>query len=536
MALPRFPTILWLCTLAVGLSRPASAITLEVHNPKGGVHIKVDPSPRLRVEGLGANRPAGRDDIKTTRMDERIVVRCEPADGEPIDLDVQVPLGFYLEVTTHSGEIWVEGMVRRAYLETETGAVRLTLPWRATRLRLDSDAKPGQVSTPRGLKFSSGMVELDANRKVWRLRDNLDERSLVYGDMRIRAREAAKVTLEDFAIPDDWPLKMPWQAPDVLEDILRGVPPQPRPQATEPSAPPPAPADDPLPVSVDEGTPLFRSDVRMVNLTVTVTDLAGRPVTGLRPEDFRVVEDNVEQRVTFAGSDDVPFNLGILLDLSGSTRPDREAMRAVAERFVSLLGPRDKVAIYALAGGMFHVVTALTADHQTLIETIQRLPAVSGASPLYDTMVLAYAEELRRRAGERNGLIVISDGIDNQLSRQEMPSKVNFRKLVKAAGEIDALIYPIFLRSGERFGRGWSAKARQRMEQLADASGGRLFPAASISDLEPVLPELAQELRSVYSVAYYPENQDFDGAWRKVAVEVGRSGVVIRARPGYFAR
>lgn len=529
------PTLFRLWIVAAGLGLPVSAMTLEVHNPQGSVHVKVDPSPRLRVEGLGANRSAGRDDIKTTRMDERIVVRCEPLDGERIDLDVQVPLGFYLEVSTQGGEIWVEGMVRRAYLETGTGAVRLKLPWRATRLRLDSDEKPEEVTTPRGLKFSSGMVELDAKRKVWRLRDDLDEHNPVYGDLRIRAQAAGKVTLEDFAIPDEWPLKMPWQAPAVLEDILRGGASATRSQVAEP---PPAPAEpaEPEPLPVEEGTPLFRSDVRMVNLTVTVTDQSGRPVTGLRPEDFRVVEDDVEQKVTFAGSDDIPFNLGILLDLSGSTRPDRDAMRAVAERFVSLLGPLDKVAIYALAGGMFHVVTELTADRERLIETIQRLPAVSGASPLYDAMVLAYAEELRRRPGERNALIVISDGIDNQLSRQEMPSKVNFKRLVKAAGEIDALIYPIFLRSGERFGRGWSEKGRQRMEQLADVSGGRLFPAASIRDLEPVLPELAQELRSVYSVAYYPENQEFDGSWRKVSVEVGRSGVVIRARPGYFAR
>ena len=534
MRLSRLSTLLWLWIVAAGLGLPVSAMTLEVHNPHGSVHVRVDPSPRLRVEGLGANRSAGRDDIKTTRLDERIVVRCEPVDGEPIDLDVQMPLGFNLEVTTQGGEIWVEGMVRRAYLETATGAVRLNLPWRATRLRLDSDAKPRELTTPRGLNFSSGMVELDAKRKVWRLRDELDGRSPVYGDLRIRAQAAAKVILEEFAIPDEWPLKMPWQAPALLEDILRGGPVAGRSPAVEaPPQPNPA-ADEPLPV--EAGTPLFRSDVRMVNLTVTVTDLSGRPVTGLRPEDFRVVEDGAEQKVTFAGSDDVPFNLGILLDLSGSTRPDREAMRAVAERFVSLLGPRDTVAIYALAGGMFHVVTELTADRERLVEMIQRLPAVSGASPLYDALVLAYGEELRKRSGERNGLIVISDGIDNQLSRQETPSKVNFRKLVKAAGEIDALIYPIFLRSGERFGRGWSQKARQRMEQLADASGGRLFPAASLGDLEPVLPELAQELRSVYSVAYYPQNQDFDGGWRKVTVEVGRSGVVIRARPGYFAR
>ncbi len=530
-----FLILLRLSMVAAGLSLPVSAMTLEVHNPQGSVHVKVDPSPRLRVEGLGAHRPAGPGDIKTTRLQDRIVVSCEPTDGEPIDLDVQVPLGFYLEVSTKAGEIWVEGMVRRGYLETDTGAVRLNLPWRATRLRLDSDEKPDKVTTPRGVKFSSGKVELDASRKIWRLRDNLDDRSLVYGDLRIRARDVGNVTLEDFEIPDEWPLKMPWQAPAVLDDILSGHRAERRSQTAESAAPPPK-QDAPEPLSLDAGTPLFRSDVRMVNMTVTVTDLAGRPVTGLQPEDFRVVEDNAEQKVTFAGSDDVPFNLGILLDLSGSTRPDREAMRAVAQSFVSLLGPRDKLAIYALAGGMFHVVTDLTADRDKLVETIQRLPAVAGASPLYDAMVLAYDEELRDRAGERNALIVISDGIDNQLSHQEMPSTVSFHKLVKAAGEINALIYPIFLRSGERFGRGWSAKARQRMEQLADASGGRLFPAASIHDLEPVLPELAKELRSVYSVAYYPQNQEFDGSWRKVAVEVNRSGVVIRARPGYFAR
>jgi VWFA-related protein len=522
--------------LLCSLGSPAQAITLEVHNPHGGIHIKVDPSPRLRVEGLGANRSAGRDDIKTTRLGDRIIVRCDPPDGEPIDLDVQVPLGFLLELTTGNGQIWIEGMVRRANIETDTGSLRINVPWRSTRVRLDSSKKPDDVSTPRGLKFSTGMVNFDANRKVWRLRDDLKERSPVYGELRIRAQAAGKVVLEDFAIPEDWPLKMPWQAPEVLEDILlgRAAGSPPHLAVSEPPAAPEPVADLELP-PVEEGA-LFRSDVRMVSMTVTATDKSGRPVTGLQPEDFHVVEDGAEQKVTFAGSDDVPFNLAILLDLSGSTRPDREAMRAVAERFVKMLGPRDKLAIYALAGGMFHVVSRLTDDGEKLIETIQRLPEVSGASPLYDAMVLSYAEELRHRQGERNALIVISDGIDNQLSRQEAPSTVNFKRFVKAAGETDVLIYPIFLLSGERFGRGWSSRARDRMEQLAEASGGKLFPAASIRDLEPVFPDLTQELRSVYSVAYYPENQQFDGNWRKVAVEVNRQGVVIRARLGYFAR
>jgi VWFA-related protein len=436
-------------------------------------------------------------------------------------------LGFLLEITTGEGDIQINGMVGRASLETETGSLHLTLPWRTTRLRLDSEVKPADVSTPSGFRFSQGQVEIKPSHKVWRMRDRLGEHEPVYGELRVRGRAPESLTLENFSIPPDWPVKMPWQAPPLLDEILSRGP-----------AIPPPPAEQAAPGDIvpEADSLVFRSDVRMVNLALTVTDHFGQPVSGLTTDDFRVTENGVSQKVSFAGSDSIPFNLAILLDLSGSTRPDRKAMLGVAERFVSLIGAHDRVALYALAGGMFHVLTSLTSDRDRLLATIRNLPPVSGASPLYDTIVLAYGEELRSRPGQRNALIVISDGIDNQVSHQENPSKVNFNKLVKASAEMDALIYPVFLLSGERFGRNWSRRARRRMEELASASGGRLFPAVSIQDLQPVLPALAEELRSVYSVAYYPENQNFDGAWRRVKVEVTRPGVVVRARPGYYAR
>jgi Ca-activated chloride channel family protein len=74
------------------------------------------------------------------------------------------------------------------------------------------------------------------------------------------------------------------------------------------------------------------------------------------------------------------------------------------------------------------------------------------------------------------------------------------------------------------------------MQQLADASNGRLFPAISIQDLDPIFPLIEAELRGVYSVAYYPSNQIFDGGWRNVKVQVNRPGITIQARPGYYAR
>jgi len=79
-------------------------------------------------------------------------------------------------------------------------------------------------------------------------------------------------------------------------------------------------------------------------------------------------------------------------------------------------------------------------------------------------------------------------------------------------------------------------EARRRMQQLADTSGGRLFTAGPTFSMEPVYPLVAEELRHVYTVAYYPRNQDFDGRWRRVLVRVKRPGVTFRTREGYYAR
>ena len=515
--------------LGLAVSAASPAITLEINNPVGAIRVEVVDNPRLHVQGAGKNRKATEADTEIIRSPDRITVNCKPADGEPIDLNVQLPLGFFLEATTKDGAILLHGMMRNTNLETETGPISITAPLEATRLQIDSDSEPATVNLPPDIKFSQRKINATSQRTIWRLRDRLDNSHVTYGAVRVNAVNPASVTIANLEIPDDSPVKMPWQAPEVLDAILRG---ESRDKASRPPKPPPAPE-----TRDDTGTTAdFSLDVRMVNLILTAHDAQGHPVTDLTHDDFEVVENGMPQRVNHAGSDDVPFNLAILLDLSGSTKPDRVAMMAAAQRFIGIAGDHDRVALYALAENFFHVIAPLTNDRKALMEATRSLPTVSGASPIYDMIALAYAEELHGRPGERNGLIVISDGIDNQISEQELPSSIRYKSLLKATGEMHALIYPVFLRSGERFGRNWSKKSRERMQDLADASGGRLFPAESISDLDPVYPQVAQELRSVYTVAYYPENQNFDGAWRSVQVKVKRPGVQVRARPGYYAR
>lgn len=277
--------------------------------------------------------------------------------------------------------------------------------------------------------------------------------------------------------------------------------------------------------------PTFVSDVRLVNLAVTVTGAQGAPVPGLGPDQFQIREDGVLQAVRFAGAEEVPFNLALLLDLSGSTIRKREAMRVAARRFIGVARPQDRVALYAIAGGKFHVLSTLTTDHPRLLALAGEIPDLAGETPLYASVALAWSEELASRPAERNALISISDGIDDSLEGK--PSPVSFSRLRRAARAMPALLYPVHLESRNVH---YGGRALRQMRDLASATGGRVFIADSLRDLEPVYAQLASELRSVYSLAYYPKNQNFNGKWRRIEVRVRQPGARLRTRAGYYAR
>ncbi len=280
-----------------------------------------------------------------------------------------------------------------------------------------------------------------------------------------------------------------------------------------------------------DATPRFVSDVRLVNLSVSVTDRQGHPVPGLKPDSFAVLEDGVPQKVSVAGAEEVPFNLVLLLDLSGSTIRDRTAMKAAARRFIGVARGQDRIAVYALSGDQFQAICPLTGDHVKVLELVEGIPELTGSTPLYAAISRAWEEELAGRPQERNAILVLSDGIDDSIEKGE--SSASFDRLRSSAGRMSALLYPIYLDSRNIF---YGERARRQMQQLADATGGRLFSARSLEDLEPVYAEVAEELRSVYTLAYYPTNQNFDGRWRRVQVRAARPGVKVRTRPGYDAR
>ncbi len=530
-------------TALVLLAGIAPAATVRIHNDYGSVTVRaVMGAEKTTVEATTPSRPGRPDDIRYSLERGVYAVECQPADKAPVDLVVTVPHTVYLEVTTKAGGISLTGLIRDADLVTGTGALRLTVPWRLANLRVLSLARPREILLP---KVDYAEFPYGVSEGYWNFIDappgfgpwvanprgplrGLPLRGLLYSSIRARGNTPERLVVRDLPVePTSW-VKLPGWAQDVLD--------------ANPAAGS-QPAAGSLPVAAaapeQEQLPVFVADVRMVNLTGPVYDSEGHPVRGLKPEEFEVLEEGVPQNPTFAGSEELPFNLFLLLDLSTTTLGNRYPMVEAARQFGEIARPGDKTAVYALAENFFQVISPLTTDSKRLVELIEGMPPLGGLSPLYDSIVLACTQEAQARPMERNVLVIITDAIDNSLHTHAAGSRVPFDRLLRFAGGLPLLVYPILLPPSSRASATVLAtlpEARRRMQQLADATGGRLFAASSTFSMEPVYPLVAEELRHVYAVAYYPRNQNFDGRWRHVVVRIKRPGVTFRTREGYYAR
>ena len=153
-------------------------------------------------------------------------------------------------------------------------------------------------------------------------------------------------------------------------------------------------------------------------------------------------------------------------------------------------------------------------------------------------------DTLRNTKGQRNAIVVMTDGVDSSLDRYNpMQSRVSYNQLARRLEESDVLVFPVYLDTEyeEVFERGNSsseayAVSRTQLEKLADISGGQMFKAEKVNDLSGVYKQVAAAIRTVYSVGYYPTNVERDGTFRKVRVTVDRNDAAVRTRRGYYAK
>jgi VWFA-related protein len=281
----------------------------------------------------------------------------------------------------------------------------------------------------------------------------------------------------------------------------------------------------------------------LVNLNVSVTNRSGLALANLKKEDFEIAENGQQQKVEFFQTATAPFNLVLVLDLSGSIKDKLDIVKSAALRFLDVIGPQDKVAVVAFTHEV-RVVSQLTSDRNELRKRIKGIERPEGGTAFYEAMWFTLADTLRDTRGQRNAIVVMTDGVDSSLDRYNpAPTRVSFNQLAHRLEESDTLIFPVYLDTEyeEVFERSNStseayAIARDQLDRIAELTGGQKFRAEKFSDLSGVYKQVAAAIRTVYSVGYYPTNAERDGTYRRVRVNVNRPEAAVRTRKGYYAK
>ena len=270
----------------------------------------------------------------------------------------------------------------------------------------------------------------------------------------------------------------------------------------------------------------FRVGTDLVQLNVSVFDAGWKVIRGLPQSAFTVSEDGVKQEIAVFRQEDVPVSMGLIIDNSASMRDKRERVATAALAMVKASNPNDEVFLVNFSGEP-EVTQGFTSKLDLLEKGLRAIQPPRGETAMRDAVLLGI-QHLRSRAKlDKRVLVAITDGDDNA-------SVASQQRLIEFAHQNNAIVYGIGILGGEPPAS--AARARQRLEELAAATGGRAWFPPDVSTIAAITPEIAHEIRNQYVVGYTPSNSAKDGNFRKVTVEVNVPGAQVRTRSGYFAR
>jgi VWFA-related protein len=291
-----------------------------------------------------------------------------------------------------------------------------------------------------------------------------------------------------------------------------------------------------------EENEVLRVDANLVSVNVSVYSKKLRShVSTLVQKDFTISEDNHDEAITFFAATDVPFDLVLLIDLSGSTVDKRKLILKSTQRFIHAARPSDRLAIVTFSDTA-KVASPLTGDRTKLLESLSGIEAGKGASHVWDALKFSLDQVVGRKTFDRRRAVVfMTDGVDNALAGPSGGSTISFADLLEAVRHNDALIIPIYLDTEIVYGGGEIGRiyenARKTLMLLAEESGGLYYKARKIEDLDGVYTQVLEDLGKVYSLGYRPTNDKRDGTWRAVKIQLpGQPNLTPRARPGYYAK
>jgi VWFA-related protein len=289
----------------------------------------------------------------------------------------------------------------------------------------------------------------------------------------------------------------------------------------------------------------IRVESDLVDLKVNVVSLNPQgPSPELQQKDFRVLEDGQPQDIAFFAAADAPFDLVLLLDLSGSSKDKLKLIRKSARRFIEATRPADRVSIVAFTD-VAMILCPLTQDRRQLAQSLDLIKDPVGGTRFWDALryVLAILNA-SRNVQRRSAVVVLTDGVDNALPDINGPgSQTSFPELLSIVRASESMVFPIYLDTEhEQLKHGAAtqtayALAREQLALIAEAGGSTIYRAEKLKDLDEVYRQVIADLARIYSIGYRPSNALKDGKWRSVSIQIqDRQDVVARTRQGYFSK
>jgi Ca-activated chloride channel homolog len=284
-------------------------------------------------------------------------------------------------------------------------------------------------------------------------------------------------------------------------------------------------------ITRENGHFTLRADAYEVRLNASVIDSSGRPVDALTEDAFRVYEDGVVQKIVGFRHEDLPVSLGILIDSSGSMYDKRPAVDAASLNLVKLSNPQDEAFLVDFSSEAY-IDQDFTGSIAKLQQGLSYIKS-SGGTALYDA-VIASADYLSKNAKRpKQVLLIVTDGDDNA-------SSATLESTIRRVQDLDGpAIYCIGLLFGDDVSHSEAKHSREVLTELADQTGGQAYFPRSLKDVDGIAQEVAQDIRTQYTIEYHSSKPPSQGGYRTIHVEAkerGYRGLLVRTRTGYFPK
>ncbi len=529
-----------------------AAVVVSVKNLSGRVTIvAAGEDEELRRVSLRAESPGAAvqaSDVRTLAEGGRVEVEVGEgrAERDRIDLFLRVPRRARVRVETRAGAVDVSGSLSEVEAATDTGTIRADVPldslsysfrWTASRPRFYSETELGRVEEKRGGRFEvSGRIGDKKAKRNERIKLDFEtERGVILfgvdpatvpADLRERQlTEAARAIIKS--------------GNQELIEAIRKI--TPRFAGEYARTLPPARAGAPvLSVAARGGASAREVAPQLMRVTANVTDRSGRAIAGLERKDFSVSEGEAAREVVAVEPARTPFNLVLLLDVSGSVEERLDFVRKSALAFVNTVGAQDKVAIISFRDDI-QLISDFTTDRALLAQRIKDIEA-GGGTALYDALAYTLVHTLKPLRDQRTAIVVISDGDDNR-------SFIPFPSILETIIETGAVVYPLYIPSALIPASGAPApattldptrtryltltsRADEEGRKLAGVSGGVYYPVRRFDELQLAYNDIVAQLRTSYTVSYATTTAATRG---RVRVRVAREGAVVRLSPAVGA-